>query len=61
MLDYLWGLLDGVNDSGLAVSLTFGERPQVGQGLGVPMVIRYVLEVCGTAAEAVQSSAGSQS
>jgi hypothetical protein len=32
MLDCPWGLLDGVNDSGLAVSLTFGGRPQVGQG-----------------------------
>jgi predicted choloylglycine hydrolase len=29
MLDCLWGLLDGVNDAGLAVSLTFGGRPQV--------------------------------
>ena len=26
-LDCLWGLLDGVNDAGLAVSLTFGGRP----------------------------------
>ena len=54
MLDCLWGLLDGVNDSGLAVSLTFGGRPQVGEGFGVPMVIRYVLEVCGTTDEAVR-------
>jgi predicted choloylglycine hydrolase len=54
MLDCLWGLLDGMNDAGLAVSLTFGGRPQVGQGFGIPLVIRYVLEVCATAAEAVQ-------
>jgi predicted choloylglycine hydrolase len=54
MLDCLWGLLDGVNDAGLAVSLTFGGRPQVGQGFGIPLVIRYVLEVCGTVGEAVQ-------
>jgi predicted choloylglycine hydrolase len=53
MLDCLWGLLDGVNDAGLAVSLTFGGRPQVGQGFGIPLVIRYVLEVCGTVDEAV--------
>jgi predicted choloylglycine hydrolase len=53
MLDCLWGLLDGVNDDGLAVSLTFGGRPQVGEGFGIPLVIRYVLEVCGTVAEAV--------
>ena len=55
MLDCLWGLLDGVNDAGLAVSLTFGGRPQVGEGFGIPLVIRYVLEVCGTADEAVQT------
>jgi predicted choloylglycine hydrolase len=54
MLDCLWGLLDGVNDAGLAVSLTFGGRPEVGEGFGIPLVIRYVLEVCGTVAEAVQ-------
>jgi predicted choloylglycine hydrolase len=54
MLDCLWGLLDGVNDAGLALSLTFGGRPQVGEGFGIPLVIRYVLEVCGTTDEAVQ-------
>jgi predicted choloylglycine hydrolase len=41
-----WGLLDGVNDAGLAVSLTFGGRPQVGAGFGIPLVLRYVLQVC---------------
>ena len=54
MLDCLWGLLDGVNDAGLAVSLTFGGRPEVGEGFGIPLVIRYVLEVCGTVDEAVR-------
>jgi hypothetical protein len=54
MLDCLWGLLDGVNDAGLAVSLTFGGRPQVGEGFGIPLAIRYVLEVCGTVDEAVR-------
>ena len=54
VLDCLWGLLDGVNDGGLAVSLTFGGRPQVGEGFGIPLVIRYVLETCGTVDEAVQ-------
>jgi predicted choloylglycine hydrolase len=44
--DCLWGLLDGVNDAGLAASLTFGGRPAVGDGFGIPLVIRYVLEVC---------------
>jgi predicted choloylglycine hydrolase len=41
-----WGLLDGVNDAGLAVSLTFGGRPRVGEGFGIPMVLRYVLQTC---------------
>jgi predicted choloylglycine hydrolase len=54
MLDCLWGLLDGVNDAGLAVSLTFGGRPQVGEGFGIPLVIRYVLQTCRTTEEAMQ-------
>ena len=55
MLDCLWGLLDGVNDAGLALSLTFGGRPQVGEGFGIPLVIRYVLQVCDTVEEAVRT------
>ena len=39
MLDCLWGLLDGINDAGLALSLTFGGRPQAGEGFGIPLVI----------------------
>jgi predicted choloylglycine hydrolase len=50
--DCLWGLVDGVNDGGLAVSLTFGGRQAVGEGFGIPLVIRYVLEVCGDVAAA---------
>ena len=44
MGDCLWGLLDGVNDAGIAVSLTFGGRPTVGPGFGIPIVLRYVLQ-----------------
>ena len=36
MSDCLWGLLDGVNDAGLGVSLAFGGRPVVGRGLRRP-------------------------
>ncbi len=50
--DGLWGLVDGVNDAGLAISLTFGGRRIVGQGFGVPLILRYVLQTCGTAEEA---------
>jgi predicted choloylglycine hydrolase len=48
MSDCLWGLLDGVNDAGLAVSLTFGGRRDVGDGFAVPLVVRYLLETCDT-------------
>ncbi len=46
MSDCLWGLLDGMNDAGLAVSLTFGGRRVMGDGFGIPIVVRYLLEVC---------------
>jgi predicted choloylglycine hydrolase len=50
--DCAWGLLDGINDSGLAVSLAFGGRKVVGSGFGVPLVVRYVLETCETTEQA---------
>jgi predicted choloylglycine hydrolase len=50
--DGLWGLVDGINEAGLAVSLTFGGRRVVGDGFGVPIILRYVLQTCETAAEA---------
>ena len=57
MSDCLWGLLDGVNEDGLAISLAFGGRPVVGDGFGVPLVMRYVLQTCSTVDEA-QRGAG---
>jgi predicted choloylglycine hydrolase len=50
--DCLWGLVDGMNDAGLAVSLAFGGRPTAGTGFGIPLVLRYVLEVCDSAEQA---------
>jgi predicted choloylglycine hydrolase len=50
--DGMWGLVDGMNDAGLALSLTFGGRREVGTGFGVPIILRYVLETCETAEEA---------
>ncbi|MEQ8356323.1 MAG: C45 family peptidase [Kiloniellaceae bacterium] len=50
--DGLWGLVDGMNDAGLAVSLTFGGRHVVGDGFGVPIILRYILQTCETAEEA---------
>jgi len=52
MTDCLWGLLDGMNDDGLAVSLTFGGRRVLGDGFGIPIVMRYLLETCSTIADA---------
>ncbi|GGQ38764.1 hypothetical protein BKA00_003107 [Actinomadura coerulea] len=48
-----WGLLDGMNDAGLAVSLTFGGRFVHGPGFAIPLVLRYLLETCQTVDEAV--------
>jgi predicted choloylglycine hydrolase len=48
MSDCLWGLLDGMNEDGLGVSLTFGGRRVLGDGFGIPIVMRYLLETCST-------------
>ena len=50
--DCLWGLLDGMNDAGLVVSLTFGGRPGSGPGFAIPIVVRYLLEVADSVAAA---------
>lgn len=52
--DCLWGVLDGLNEDGLAISLTFGGRRVVGEGFGVPLLLRYILEFCTTTREAVE-------
>ena len=57
MGDCLWGLLDGMNDRGLAVSLAFGGRGDAGKGFGIPLVLRYLLEVAETIAEATAALA----
>lgn len=50
--DCLWGLLDGMNESGLAVSLAFGGRPGSAPGFASPLVLRYLLEVTANVEEA---------
>ncbi|WP_295485600.1 C45 family peptidase [Accumulibacter sp.] len=52
MADCLWGVLDGMNEAGLAASLSFGGRTQAGEGFGIPLVMRYLLEVSSTVEEA---------
>lgn len=52
--DCNWGLLDGINSDGLAASLAFGGRNQSGEGFGIPIIIRYILETCANTNEAVK-------
>lgn len=52
MVEGLAGLADGMNDCGLAASLTFGGRTVAGRGFGVPLIMRYVLETCRDAVDA---------
>lgn len=51
--DCLWGVLDGMNNDGLVVSLSFGGKKAVGRGFGIPFILRYVLEFCANVKEAV--------
>ncbi|WP_169739856.1 C45 family autoproteolytic acyltransferase/hydolase [Actinospica robiniae] len=53
MQEALWGLLDGMNDAGLAASLTFGGRFVHGPGFAIPIVMRYLLETCDTVDQAI--------
>jgi predicted choloylglycine hydrolase len=51
--DCLWGLLDGMNDAGLAVSLTSVRHPAGPAGFGIPLVVRYLLEISDGVSDAV--------
>ena len=53
MSDCLWGLLDGINDAGLALSLAFGGRRVTAPGFAMPLIVRYLLELCATTEHAV--------
>lgn len=53
MIDCLWGVLDGINENGLAVSLSFGGRTVAGTGFGIPVVLRYILEFARDTKEAI--------
>ncbi|MEP7098902.1 MAG: C45 family peptidase, partial [Burkholderiales bacterium] len=53
MGDCIWGALDGLNEAGLAASLSFGGRTVSGTGFGIPLVLRYVLDVAQSTAEAI--------
>ena len=53
MVEFLWGLSDGINDAGLSVALAYGGRSDTGKGFGITTILRYVLETCDTVAGAV--------
>lgn len=54
LADCGWGVLDGCNAAGLALSLSFGGRQTAGTGFGIPLVLRYLLETCDTVAAALE-------
>ena len=54
MLDCMSGLLDGINSDGLAVSMSFGGREEFGEGFGISLVLRYLLEFAGDVDEATE-------
>ncbi|WP_209425248.1 C45 family peptidase [Pararhodobacter sp. SW119] len=54
MVEFLWGLSDGINDAGLSVALAYGGRTEVGQGFGITTILRYLLETCTTVEDAVK-------
>ncbi len=54
MVEFLWGLSDGINDAGLSVALAYGGRSETGAGFGVTTILRYVLEVCDTVDAALE-------
>ncbi|MHC4447735.1 MAG: C45 family autoproteolytic acyltransferase/hydrolase, partial [Planctomycetota bacterium] len=54
MTDCLWGVLDGINEAGVAVALAFGGRQAIGEGFGITIVLRYLLEMARNTAGAIE-------
>lgn len=54
MVEFLWGLSDGINAAGLSIVLAYGGRQAVGRGFGITTILRYVLETCDTVDEALR-------
>jgi predicted choloylglycine hydrolase len=55
MSDCMSGLVDGMNDAGLVISLAFGGRKEVGPGFGIGLVQRYILETCDNVEQAIEA------
>jgi predicted choloylglycine hydrolase len=54
MSDCVWGAVDGMNEHGLSAAIAFGGRPVVGDGFGIGLVVRYVLEFARDVPEALE-------
>ena len=54
MTDCLWGVLDGMNEHGLAISLAYGGRFKHGDGFAITLVLRYILEFCKNTEQAIE-------
>ncbi len=54
MVEFLWGLSDGINDAGLSVALAYGGRSITATGFGITTILRYVLETCFTVDDAMK-------
>lgn len=53
MVEFLWGLSDGMNKAGLCAAIAYGGRCDTGVGFGVTLIVRYILEICSTVEEAL--------
>lgn len=54
MVEFLWGLSDGINAAGLSIALAYGGRQETGRGFGITTILRYVLETCDTVEQALR-------
>lgn len=55
MVEFLWGLSDGINDAGLSIALAYGGRSETKKGFGITTIVRYILETCDTVQEALSA------
>jgi len=58
MSDCGWGLMDGMNDAGVSIAISFGGRREVGEGFGIGLIVRYLLQRATTTQEAVDVLVG---
>ena len=55
MVEFLWGLSDGINADGLCAAIAYGGRNDTSVGFGITLIVRYVLETCSTVEEALSA------